>query len=82
MYSTDSRVIQDVRVVKPRASMKKEPEAVTAALASQMESTERDAEQVISDAEQQKWSLVCRPKVGERVVGGGFLGVFKKMHSD
>ena len=27
-----------------------------------------------------KWAMVCRPKVGERVVGGGFLGVFKKKH--
>ena len=25
------------------------------------------------------WELVCRPKVGDRVVGGGFLGVWKKM---
>ena len=25
------------------------------------------------------WEMVCRPKVGERIVGGGFLGVWKKM---
>jgi tRNA A58 N-methylase Trm61 len=24
------------------------------------------------------WQMVCRPKVGDRIVGGGFLGVFKK----
>nr|OQO15896.1 hypothetical protein B0A51_16315 [Rachicladosporium sp. CCFEE 5018] len=29
-------------------------------------------------ADTSKWSMVCRPKVGERVVGGGFLGVWKK----
>jgi hypothetical protein len=26
--------------------------------------------------------LVCRPKVGERIVGGGFLGVWKKRRVD
>ncbi|KAK4552203.1 hypothetical protein LTR86_010557 [Recurvomyces mirabilis] len=26
--------------------------------------------------------MVCRPKVGERVVGGGFLGVFRKKRQD
>lgn len=25
------------------------------------------------------WEMVCRPKVGERVVGGGFVGVWKRM---
>lgn len=25
------------------------------------------------------WQMVCRSKVGERIVGGGFLGVWKKM---
>lgn len=25
------------------------------------------------------WEIVCRPKVGDRVIGGGFLGVWKKM---
>jgi len=28
------------------------------------------------------WELVCRPKVGQRVVGGGFVGVWKKMYMD
>lgn len=27
----------------------------------------------------QAWSMICRPKVGDRIVGGGFLGVFKKL---
>ncbi|CAK4031625.1 related to tRNA (adenine-N(1)-)-methyltransferase [Lecanosticta acicola] len=31
----------------------------------------------VSD-EDQHWSTVCRPKVGERITGGGFLGVWKK----
>ena len=25
------------------------------------------------------WEMVCRPKVGDRIAGGGFLGVWKKM---
>ncbi|KAI9823913.1 MAG: hypothetical protein M1832_002231 [Thelocarpon impressellum] len=25
------------------------------------------------------WEMVCRPKVGDRVTGGGFLGVWRKM---
>lgn len=25
------------------------------------------------------WEMVCRPKVGDRVIGGGFLGVWEKM---
>ncbi|TKA62020.1 hypothetical protein B0A55_11126 [Friedmanniomyces simplex] len=28
------------------------------------------------------WKMVCRPKVGELVVGGGFLGVFRKQRRD
>lgn len=24
------------------------------------------------------WNMVCRPKVGDRVVGGGFVGVFRR----
>jgi hypothetical protein len=28
------------------------------------------------------WELVCRPRVGQRVVGGGFVGVWKKMYMD
>ncbi|KFY27352.1 hypothetical protein V493_03546 [Pseudogymnoascus sp. VKM F-4281 (FW-2241)] len=25
------------------------------------------------------WNMVCRPKVGDRVVGGGFVGVFRRI---
>lgn len=28
--------------------------------------------------ENEGWYTVCRPKVGDRIIGGGFLGVFKK----
>ncbi|EME49578.1 hypothetical protein DOTSEDRAFT_164087 [Dothistroma septosporum NZE10] len=26
----------------------------------------------------ERWSMVCRPKVGDRITGGGFLGLWKK----
>ncbi|KAF1353491.1 S-adenosyl-L-methionine-dependent methyltransferase [Delphinella strobiligena] len=69
----------DVRAVKPRAAMRKEEDdKVTPP---DGEAAVREVEQVVSDAENQTpWSLVCRPKVGDRVVGGGFLGVFRKMN--
>ena len=28
------------------------------------------------------WETICRPMVGERIVGGGFLGVWKRMKPD
>ena len=31
------------------------------------------------DEERQAWKMICRPKVGGRVVGGGFIGVWRKM---
>lgn len=69
----------DVRVVKPRAATRKEEEIVVDHAASSEDVAGRDAEQERSDTANQPWSLVCRPKVGERVTGGGFLGVFRKM---
>ena len=31
-----------------------------------------------SKPEDETWSMICRPKVGDRIVGGGFLGVWRK----
>jgi hypothetical protein len=80
-----------VRPVKPRVQ---KVEAVPEPVTTDGEDAEisRDAEQeqaenvAARDAstsqtpDEGKWAMVCRPKVGERVVGGGFLGVFKKKH--
>ncbi|KAF2651249.1 S-adenosyl-L-methionine-dependent methyltransferase [Lophiostoma macrostomum CBS 122681] len=30
-------------------------------------------------SDHEKWAMVCRPKVGERVIGGGFLGLWRRM---
>lgn len=70
----------DVRAVKPRAAVK----AAAAAEAredSGVEVSEGEGDSVVAQKTQSNddgWKMVCRPKVGELVVGGGFLGVFRK----
>jgi len=77
----------DLRAVKPRALSKVQPteEVTDSAQSSGSEASEesitRDPAQTLKEAkpEDSDWTYVCRPKVGERVTGGGFLGVFRKM---
>ncbi|KAK4983323.1 hypothetical protein LTR50_007302 [Elasticomyces elasticus] len=82
----------DVRAVKPRASLKKRAgvenglEAEVGELGSddddESAAKARDLEEAKAPIESEtndRWSLVCRPKVGERIVGGGFLGLWRKM---
>lgn len=80
----------DVRAVTPRA--KAAPQVTEFdAEATQSESTvaESESEDSTRDGEQAaaiaatpsappEWNFVCRPKVGERITGGGFLGIFRK----
>jgi tRNA (adenine57-N1/adenine58-N1)-methyltransferase len=80
----------DVRPVKPRAQQKAQVESQSAS--AEDESAEASGEESIQDDEKEqtqepapvqpldegKWHTVCRPKVGKGVVGGGFLGVFRK----
>lgn len=78
----------DVRAVRPRASLKKaeelEPE--------QAESSGEDAtnsgkgqeardDELAEDVAKNdgKWAMICRPKVGQLVVGGGFLALWRRM---
>jgi tRNA (adenine57-N1/adenine58-N1)-methyltransferase len=86
----------DVRPVKPRAQKVQvvSESATTDGEDAQISSDDasRDAEQEQADSvpaqdasvgqapNEGKWAMVCRPKVGDRVVGGGFLGVFRKKH--
>jgi tRNA (adenine57-N1/adenine58-N1)-methyltransferase len=86
----------DVRPVKPRAQkVQAAPDAVAtdgenAEISSEDASRDAEQEQAESVPAQDasssqtstegKWAMVCRPKVGDRVVGGGFLGVFRKKH--
>lgn len=79
----------DVRAVTPRATLKKveeseeESESSTPPASDEREAVEgqkaRD-EALVEELEKQKESvMVCRPKVGETVVGGGFLGLWRRM---
>jgi hypothetical protein len=54
--------------------------AVAAVVDAQEGQEERDRELAEELAKrQEKWVMVCRPKVGEMVVGGGFLGLWRRM---
>jgi tRNA (adenine57-N1/adenine58-N1)-methyltransferase len=61
----------DVRPVKPRVTMKTE----------ECLSTITDASNGGNGFVNQNggWSMICRPKVGSRVVGGGFVAVWRRM---
>lgn len=39
----------------------------------------RDEEEAQKPKRENRWGMVCRPKVGDRIAGGGFLRVWKKM---
>lgn len=84
----------DVRCVKPRARIRTEVAArntPTAALgppAGVNSASDETDESIISDQEEESeaptkpdegWESVCRPKVGYRISGGGFVAFFKKM---
>jgi tRNA (adenine57-N1/adenine58-N1)-methyltransferase catalytic subunit len=70
----------NVRPVRPRAFLKARSEAVERKQAEGGGETavEGGEEAVIADGDD-GWELVCRPKVGQRISGGGFVGVWKKM---
>ena len=60
----------DVRLVKIRALSR---------------STERETSEAVDEKhttvdEDERWEMVCRPKVGDRLVGGGFLGVWRRLN--
>lgn len=82
----------DVRSVKPRATLKTERQSREGDGQSEADTSDRGSldaveGQAARDDElaaelgkrQEGWAMVCRPKVGERVVGGGFLGLWKRM---
>lgn len=76
----------DVRAVRPRVS-RKEVESKDASDASNGESIDPVEGQAARDDElakdlsrsEENWAMVCRPKVGQQVVGGGFLGLWRRM---
>ncbi|ELR05512.1 hypothetical protein GMDG_07434 [Pseudogymnoascus destructans 20631-21] len=83
--------VWDVRAVRARSFVRAEAaEAEKVESAEGVESgtegsgAEAVAETTPKEAEHLKpegdgWNMVCRPKVGDRVVGGGFVGVFRRV---
>jgi tRNA (adenine57-N1/adenine58-N1)-methyltransferase len=71
----------DVRAVKPRATQRNtEPLSDDETTTPQIQQLARDTELSEDLAKQgEKWAMVCRPKAGQQVVGGGFLGLWRRM---
>jgi len=72
----------DVRAVRPRVTLRKaelhdNPEV------SEGHATEAVECQAARDNElaqtKEQWAMICRPKPGQQVVGGGFLGIWRRM---
>jgi hypothetical protein len=76
----------DVRAVRPRATLNKTEAPQTPESSAEesnvpeMEHKERDSELAEDLAKQEeKWAMVCRPKAGQQVVGGGFVALWRRM---
>lgn len=70
----------DVRAVRPRATMKKteEKQPPESSGAEEVDTTEGEAARDVELAKdlaqtEEKWAMVCRPKAGQQVVGGGYI---------
>ncbi|OBT99863.1 hypothetical protein VE01_01992 [Pseudogymnoascus verrucosus] len=83
--------VWDVRAVRARSFVRAEAEKVEGAeeaVESGTEGSEAAAETIAETTPKEAkplkpegdgWNMVCRPKVGDRVVGGGFVGVFRRV---
>ncbi len=69
----------DVRPVKPRALERIEAQKASEILEVKEASEEFSDDKSTSENEGKGWEMVCRPKVGGRVTGGGFIGVWTKL---
>ena len=75
----------DVRAVKPRAGSKKvevQPDTPAGEGATDPPGAQeaRDGELAQDLGKQEdKWVMVCRPRAGQQIVGGGFLGLWRRM---
>jgi tRNA (adenine57-N1/adenine58-N1)-methyltransferase len=69
----------DVRAVRPRASTKAPPS--TGEAIDTIEGQAARDDELAKDLAQteEKWAMICRPKAGQQVVGGGFLGLWRRM---
>ncbi|KAG9189817.1 hypothetical protein G6011_06685 [Alternaria panax] len=78
----------DVRAVKPRApkqdAQAKQPSEPSSdeTLGSDIRQQARDIELAEDlDKQDEKYVMVCRPKAGQMAVGGGFLGLWRRMET-
>lgn len=76
----------DVRLVKPRALLKAEVAPLITepddegSDSSKGEGTGEEVDVSIAvESSDSGWEVICRPKVHSRVIGGGFVGVFRRM---
>ncbi|KAF2741388.1 S-adenosyl-L-methionine-dependent methyltransferase [Polyplosphaeria fusca] len=77
----------DVRAVKPRATLRRAAEDRLDDASEIEPAVDHDqahpgrGEELAQEVgrHEEKWAMICRPKVGERVIGGGFLGLWRKM---
>lgn len=71
----------DIRPVKPRAVLKAEAAGKTPSENEGLyEGSEgQDLEVARAQDTSEGWEMICRPRVGARIVGGGFLGIWRKM---
>lgn len=70
----------DVRFVRPRLTEQSRGRLLSTATDSSDGEESLDL-RIPAPVADRAWSLVCRPKVGERIVGGGFLGIWKKQRN-
>jgi tRNA (adenine57-N1/adenine58-N1)-methyltransferase len=78
----------DVRAVRPRATLKQnevressDVSSIDAANPVQgQDARDEELSQDLAKTEE-KWVMVCRPKAGQQVVGGGFLGLWRRMET-
>ncbi|KAF1913600.1 S-adenosyl-L-methionine-dependent methyltransferase [Ampelomyces quisqualis] len=78
----------DVRAVRPRASLNgaEAQDSAKTAMGDAIDPVEGQAQRDDELAKtlartEEKWAMICRPKAGQQVVGGGFLGVWRRMES-
>ncbi|KAF7195549.1 tRNA (adenine(58)-N(1))-methyltransferase TrmI [Pseudocercospora fuligena] len=75
----DIRFVHPKRVVEERTDSEPESEIGDSSISdhdTNLSSTMSD--EAVSS---RTWAMVCRPKVGERIIGGGFLGIWKKQRN-
>ncbi|KAF2709614.1 hypothetical protein K504DRAFT_467577 [Pleomassaria siparia CBS 279.74] len=76
----------DVRAVKVRATLKKTEERSTpvpvdedaAEVGKEQEVRDKELREDVTNEEDDR-AMVCRPKAGQLVMGGGFLGIWRRM---